>query len=464
MSLIASAFLAVSCVFALLLPWVGVLAYYLFSVMQMQYLWPMEFGQGRVQIFITLATIIGLAIATALQQVNWKRLLTPFSLLIATLVIIVNLSNHYSAFELYVDPIRDRSILGFVLTQEQVTDIFNKTLFFFYISVLLIDTRIKLMCTIYMFAGILVYYALWANKVYFTYEFWRFGDNGRLGGPLDSVYKDENYLAMLYVMATPVLYYLGVGCRQWVYRYAIWFFIPLTWHALFLTSSRGGALSLAVVCIYIFFRSFNKWASIFLVAGLTLAIVFQSGQLLTRVDKTVDTEALETMPEQKLDPRIISWTVATEIVRDYPLLGVGVGNFYHAFSDYRDTKAYVVHNTFLQFSANCGIISGLIYLWFFIRRFPTIKRSADVNGTRDFARGFNRDYLDDLLNSLMLAFFMVAIFLDLMVYEIFWFIILMTFSKYMLDRTPGPRKRSLIDSIYTFRRKRAKIEELAKSQ
>ncbi len=453
MSILALAFVVVACLIALVLPWIGVLAYYLFSVMQMQYLWPHDFGETRVQLLITGATIVGLAGATALKLVDWNRLRTPFSLLMFLLVILVNLSMHFTSFSFYIDPIEDRNIPG-KLTNEQVLSVFNKTLFFYFIASLLIDSRKKLEWSIYVLAGMLLFYAYWANKMYFTGEFWLFGINGRLGGPLDSNYFDENYLAMLYVLATPVLYYIGVARKMFFFRYAIWALIPITWHALFLTSSRGGMLSLAVVFVYIFFRSFDKKASIGMAVALVLAVVFQSGNLLTRVSGTIEaSENLSALPEQRLDPRLISWGISTEIMREYPVFGVGVGNFIKAFPNYSDTKPHVAHNTYFQFSANCGILAGLIYLSLFIRRIPTLRRSADIKGTRDFPRGFKRDYLDDLLNSLFLAFFMVGIFLDLMIYEIMYFLIVLSFSKYIQDREGMPEKHRLIDSIYRFREK-----------
>jgi hypothetical protein len=459
MSILAVAFVVIASLLALVLPWIGVLAYYAFSVMQMQALWPQDFGEARVQLILTAATTIGLAGATALKQVDWGRLLTPFSLLMVLLVIYVNLSVKFSDFYFYIDPIKDKNVEGHVLAQATILGIFNKTLLFYFIASLLIDTRKKLEWSIYVFAGMLFFYAFWANKIYFTGEFWRFGNNGRLGGPLDSIYVDENYLGMLFVLATPVLYYIGIAREHWFFRYSIWFLIPITWHALFLTSSRGGMLSLAVACGYLFFRSFDRKASIGMMVGLVLAVAFQGGNLLTRVDSTITaTEHLELLPEARLDPRLISWGIATEVMREYPLFGVGVGNFYNAFPQYSDTQPHVVHNTFLQFSANCGIGAGLLYLWLFLRRLPTLRRSADINGTRDFPRGFDRDYLDDLLNGLMLAFFMVSIFLDLMIYEILYFIMVLSFCKYNLDRAATPVEHRMIDSIYRHYKKDGKNE------
>ncbi len=448
MSIFAVAFVIVASLLAIVLPWVGVMAYYLFSVMQMQYLWPHDFGESRVSLILTGATMIGLAGASALKLVDWRVLLSPYALMMMLLMLWVNLSVDYTSYVSYIDPIN-------VLSRDDFLSTFNKTVFFFFVACLLINTRQKLEWCIYLLAFIVLFYTGWANKAYLTGEFWRFGDNGRLSGPLESVYLDENSLAMHFVMATPVLYYIGVARSNFFVRYAIWLTIPLTWHALFLTGSRGGLLALGTVVIYIFFRSFNRMASIGIIIALVLAIIFQSGNLLTRVDSTIEAnEQLQqkgvSSPDEKLDPRLISWGVAIQIMQKYPVFGVGVENFINAFPEFSSTTKHVVHNTYLQFSANCGILAGLIYLWFYAIRIPTLKRSAKIQGRENFPNNFKRDYLDDLLNSLFLGFFVVAIFLDLMIFEILYFLIMLGFAKYTLDRATAPKQRSLIDSIYRF--------------
>jgi len=398
MSILAVAFVLGAAFLALVVPWLGVLAYYLFSVMQMQYLWPQDFGEARVSLIITAATILGLGAATALKMVNWRVLLSPYAFMMLLLILWVNLSYEYSSFISYFE-------IEIALASEDIISTFNKTAVFFLIACLLINTREKLEACIY-----------------------------------------------LLVLATPVLYYLGVARQNFFLRYGIWLTIPFTWHALFLAGSRGGLLALGTVCIYIFFRSFHKLASIGIVIGLVLAIVFQSGHLLTRVDTTIEaSEQLEQMDtEEKLDPRLISWGVALEIMQKYPVFGVGVGNYINAFPEFSNTKPHVAHNTFFQFSSQCGVLAGLIYLWFFIIRIPTLRRSAKIAGRDSFPCGYKRDYLDDLINSVYLGFFIVAIFLDLMIYEILYFVILIGFVKYTLDRQTAPKERRLIDSIYRY--------------
>lgn len=442
----AALFTAGTCVLAVFAPWLGVLAYYLYSVGQMQTLWAGDFGDARVSLIITAATLIGLCGATAIKAVNYRVLFHPHSVLMLILLIWVNLSVSFSDFIVRTDNIAGQ------LTQQDVLVTFNKIMVFWFISTLLIDTRKKLEWLIYLLALILAFYTYWANKVYLTGEFWLFGDNGRLGGPPNSIYFDENYLAMLYVLATPVLYYLGIARQNLFIRYGIWLIIPLSWHALFLTGSRGGLVSLAAVCIYIFFRSYNKLASIAIVVGLLAAIIFQSGQLLNRIDNTIDNaidnqpSAIAAQPDQALDPRLVSWLVGLKIIKDYPGFGVGVENFMLAFPQYSNTERHVAHNTFLQFAANCGLLTGLILLWHFAMRFFTLFGRKPAG--KVYHGGLPRDYLDDLINGAFVGIFFVAVFLDLMIYELLYLVLLLGFIKYSINRKASKPDHTPKDSIY----------------
>ncbi len=452
-----------SCITAVVVPWLGVVVYYLLAVGQLSALWPQDFGDSRSSLYISLATLVGLGVATATRQVDYRRLGHLPNLLMMLLVVIVNLSVANSPYDGFED------VKMSALSPLEILDIFNKIMVIYFAAVLLIDTRFKLIFLLTVIGGVLMYYTLWANKIYVTSEFWRFGDNGRLNGPL-GIYYDENYLAMLFLLATPIFYYMSVGTSSRIIRYGLWFSIPFTWHALFLTGSRGALASLAVVCVYIFFRSYNKKASVILVIGLVVAVIDQSGHLLTRIDGTVKVEEVERdrafventdsddFSEVIIDPRLISWQVGLKLARDYPLLGVGPGNFMRAFTQYDDSEPHVAHNTFIQFAANCGVIAGMIYLYFLFIRLKTVFKKPDPE--KKYPNGLHRDYLDDMLNGLFVAFYCVAFFLDLMVLEILYFVFLVGYCKYALDRSKRKRGRGLIASIYRWKQgSRQQVEE-----
>lgn len=464
MSVVVLVYMLLSCITAVVVPWLGIIFYYLMAVGQPEDMWPQHFGEdNRLSLIISLSVLAGLGLATATRQVDFRRLFALPNLALILLLVAFNLSIRMSPFADFVDTKLNK------LSSGEMLDIFNKIMIIYFAAVLLIDTRFKLICLLTAGGGIFLYYALWANKIYFTNEFWRFGDNGRLNGPW-GMYYDENYLAMLFVLATPIFYYFSVGTNSRIIRYGLWVCIPLSWHALFLTGSRGALLSLAVTCLYIFFRSYSKKASMVLLLGLIVAIADQSGNMLTRITDTVSTQELERerafrendedSPEitgKPVDPRLISWQVGLQIMRDYPLMGIGAANFMRAWPEYEDSVPHVAHNTFVQYGAACGVGAALIYLYFLFLRLSNAVRKPDPE--KKNAHGYERDYLDDLINSLFIGFYSVAFFLDLMILEITYFIFLVGTCKYCLDNRKRHTIRSMIESIYRWRQE-AKAEEV----
>ena len=454
-------FTLLTCVTAVVMPWLGVVVYYVLAVGQFVGFYPHHFGEFRSSLYITLATIVGLGIATAAQQVDWRRLVQLPNLLMMLLVVMVNVSYNNSFYAEFVD-----IKLG-ALTPEEMISTFNKVLLFYFIAVLLIDTRLKLVFLIAVMMGVLTYYIVWANHAYLTEQFWRYGDNGRLNGPKGQ-YQDENYLAMMFLICTPIFYYMAIGTKNWFLRVGLWLAIPFSWHALFLTGSRGALASLAVVCLYIFLRSYSKKASVVLMLVFVVALIDQGGPLIERLTNTVTAEEKQreamigwsTEDSEKefdknygkstIDPRIISWQVGLHMMKDNPVFGVGLGSFMRAFPEYDKSEPHVAHNTFIQFGATSGVVASLIYLYFLYLRlknagYHMFSRSRPE---KTYPLGLCRDYLDDLINGLFISFYCVALFLDLMLLEITYFIFLIGYCKYSLDRPVKVMNFSLIDSIY----------------
>jgi O-antigen ligase len=57
------------------------------------------------------------------------------------------------------------------------------------------------------------------------------------------------------------------------------------------------------------------------------------------------------------------WSAATHLIQEYPLLGVGLGNYAAAIkptASYRDP--IYAHNLFLDIAAETGILNALIFL------------------------------------------------------------------------------------------------------
>jgi len=457
MSILAIIFTLGACIGAVFIPWLGVLAYYMVTVGQLAALFPHHFGDSRFSLMITASLLIGLVLSTVTGQVNYRRLLSFPNLLLAVLVVFVNLSVMYSGFIDFEFGTEKREVLSAADSQST----FNKIMVIYFVSVLLIDTRYKLIALISAIAGVLAYYSFWANEAWMLGDLWRFGENGRLNGPDQGVYHDENFLALVYVLVTPIFYYLSVGTTNKIIRYSLWVFIPASWHALFLTQSRGALLALAVVSAYIFLRSYSKRASVALILCLVVAIVDQSGNMLNRLSGTMAvTEAEQERAfienddnaaftdEKVADPRVVSWTVGVKVMRDFPVLGVGLGSFLKVYPAYSDEAPHVAHNTFLQFATNSGIVAGFIYLYFLFMRMKVSYRQTSVPPSGANPRGLPRDYLDDLITSTFIGCYAAGMFIDMMIIELLYFIFLLGTCKYILDLQARSRVATIQDSIY----------------
>jgi O-antigen ligase len=68
------------------------------------------------------------------------------------------------------------------------------------------------------------------------------------------------------------------------------------------------------------------------------------------------------------------------MIRANPLLGVGLGAYDTAFSIYSQSDGSIrvpqAHNDYLQVVADCGIVGGLIALWFIVLAFRAVARGA----------------------------------------------------------------------------------------
>ncbi|MEK6406909.1 MAG: O-antigen ligase family protein [Acidobacteriota bacterium] len=72
------------------------------------------------------------------------------------------------------------------------------------------------------------------------------------------------------------------------------------------------------------------------------------------------------------------WRDTATMIRSNPLLGVGLGAYETAFSIYTKSDGSLrvpqAHNDYLQIVADCGIVGGLIALWFMVSVFRAVAR------------------------------------------------------------------------------------------
>jgi putative inorganic carbon (hco3(-)) transporter len=85
--------------------------------------------------------------------------------------------------------------------------------------------------------------------------------------------------------------------------------------------------------------------------------------------------------------RLTTAKVAFKVIKDHPFLGVGINNYGNVLEQYWDstdtfTRRAAVHNTFLQYVAEIGIVGFAAYLWLLVAAFMRIRRA--IRSRSDF--------------------------------------------------------------------------------
>lgn len=407
-----------SVVSAILYPWTGVLSYYFVAILAPQAIWLWIFEGFRLSFYFSLATMLGFLKSLLKGEIDFSIFKHKQNLYLFIILIFIHISNLASQY-MYDPLFRDNQGNG-MINPASTLDTLNKVYLFYFIAVLLIDTKKKFHYLVMSFIVIILYFIYWANMQYFSgqmqFSLRLQGPGGRSG---TTIYSDENTFGMLFVVGMPFLYFMGSYYKSKIIKYTLWGAIPWAWHAVFLTGSRGAFLGTGFVCLYIMLRSRSKLLGVGLLVALVLAFSLQGGNMKERAD-TLKSE------EGRVNPRLQSWQAGLKMMADRPFSGVGLGKFLVAYPDYADTQPYVAHNTAIQLGSECGIVAGLMYLLIGVKVF------TQFWGNRKIAQD---DHVDSLLSSSneaivssIASFFLCSIFLNLITYEVFYFLLILSLS------------------------------------
>ncbi len=392
--------LIVNAFYSLFNPWFGITVGYLFNILGPQYIWWWHFQDLRPFYLIALPTIIGFLFSLMRGHLNFNIInnkLVFFSVIYFLFVFLsyfwgpyVNIYNEYRFYDAY-----------------QVLILMIKIFLFYIIGLFCINDRKKLKIFAFVLPLSALYLTYWANMQYLSGRFFI-----RLGGPRDvtgsGIYKDENVFAMLFVVGIPFFFYLGWYFKRFLLRWGSWFVIPFSWHAIFLTASRGGLVGAALVTLMSAFRSPKKIIGILLIPAFLGAYVWQGGSILKERAKTIQTYKKESSARTRLE----AWDAGLRMILAHPFTGVGIASFGQAFPYFSNKKPRVAHNTFIQITAESGIFAGISYLFFMFYCVLGLIRSRNL-----FEIGSFEYYLCDAVLVSLSGFLVCSLFLTLNWFE-----------------------------------------------
>jgi O-antigen ligase len=202
-------------------------------------------------------------------------------------------------------------------------------------------------------------------------------DRARLDGVLGGIYSNPNDLAFAIVLSLPFCLMFLLTARS-KFRKLLWVTGMLIMaKALFMTASRGGFITLVVAGIVCMWHFGIKGKRLYLIAVMSVVVIVlfatEGGTLKERFT-SMWSERSELNHEEKkaydsYEQRQFLMQRAVECIEHYPILGIGTRNFETYSTVWRE-----VHMTYLQITAEGGIISLILYLLFFGKGFANLRR------------------------------------------------------------------------------------------
>jgi len=399
-------------------PFVGAMAYYCLAVWGPQYIWWWNFQGVRLSFLvaiIAMAALVlsifsrGLAFSLVKTRINYCVLILWLSYCVSYLTGPYVGSAGNAPYEILIQ--------------------FSKIVLFYFVSVLLVDDIEKQKYFSWIIILSTIHLTYWANNQYLSQN-WSAFNWGRLMGPysLDgSIYKDENKFAIVFVTGVPFLFYWGLHKARSYIRYGVWAVIPLAWHAIFLTGSRGGLVGLGTTILggVVFSRKKAIYTALMIPFFLG-AYYFQAGNLLKgRADTIVGYEG-----ESSAETRLQAWDAAIGMLNAYPFTGVGPECFVKAMADFSPFQPRATHNTPLQFAAEIGGIAFCAYCWILWQvLWQGLQNHRLVNAYSDLFDPWELSTIRYLNESSTVSFAgltVCSMFLSLNYYEIFYFLLIIS--------------------------------------
>jgi probable O-glycosylation ligase (exosortase A-associated) len=195
-----------------------------------------------------------------------------------------------------------------------------------------------------------------AGVIYYRGEARIYGTGGSFG--------DNNDFAILLALTLPIMYYFAMAqTRLWL-KIGFYALSGMTVVAALFTYSRGGLLGLSVGVIVLILKSHKKMLALVISLILALATLAVLPQNLLKRFASIQNATQE---DQSAQERLRMWGISWEIIKDYPLVGVGIRNILMVQGHYTvmDEKKLVAHNSYLQIATDAGLPALALFLALF---------------------------------------------------------------------------------------------------
>ncbi len=224
--------------------------------------------------------------------------------------------------------------------------------------------------------------------------------------------KDNNDLALALCMNIPVLWYMAPEVRKTLPNGNFWYLAcrgaaGLTVLAIASTGSRGGALSLAVTAFMMSMKTRFKMPAMIAVVFVGMAGLALAPKEYTQRLSTISFDVSKL--DESAKGRILSWKVATNMIKENPVLGIGFNNMVFEYPRYtggvyvkggvKEVVHRVAHNSYFQIWAESGTLAYLGWMFMIISTILFMRRTAAR------ARGSDDDWVVPYCNAIECMFY-----------------------------------------------------------
>jgi probable O-glycosylation ligase (exosortase A-associated) len=276
----------------------------------------------------------------------------------------------------------------------------------------------------YVTLGCAVYAGFEINVYYFKDGYMYLAQRG-YGG------LDNNGAALIVAMAVPMAYFAWEATRHWVRWLFLFPTIPILLHALMLSFSRGGMLSLCVAAVFVWARTRHKWfLSAVYAVGFLFVLAASGKELQERFFSITKAEA-----DESAQSRLTTWKIAIQMANERPLFGLGIRNsnlFTHAYG--ADMEGRSIHSQYLQTAADSGWVALALYLGLLASIFLGLRQVRRFLRKHDDPETLKVKSLTSALECALVLFCFGAIFLSLEHFEMPYILMLLAVQLHAITR------------------------------
>jgi O-antigen ligase len=199
---------------------------------------------------------------------------------------------------------------------------------------------------------------------------------------------DPNYLAMILVAAIPLTYLFYLHSNNKLSKGYYLSCLLLFATGIFTSISRGGLLGLFFVLCCIFLKNTKKIIFIFVIFIMVLLFVNFAKEFYTERNTIKSTASGRVGLDSSAQSRLDFWSASLKLWAYHPVFGIGTNNFKSACAKELQLRGRYteVHNIFLTFLCETGLVGFIIFLRILFLNFSAINKLLKAETIyKDFA-------------------------------------------------------------------------------